>query len=222
MDSRSLFLIVVAAVVSIIAGSNLTQFALNPISASTSTMLSAAPTNSLTDMPGSLDSAKAHLAEAIRDMGAGSTEHVLSEIEAANQTITQFQQPMQSVINTENESSMMHLAVAMKDIQAGDTQSALVQLRDANRTITQFQLGMLNIMNAHKSSFSLMAARGNTSQQQIILNLMNTNRPASPLMTDGEGRNQQETQTMLSFLNNFNSNTSKAATGDNNNTTAKK
>jgi hypothetical protein len=53
MDNRSVFLSVglVAAVISIIAGSNLTQFALTAVSATNSTILSAAPTNSLTECP---------------------------------------------------------------------------------------------------------------------------------------------------------------------------
>jgi hypothetical protein len=224
MDNRSVFLSVVAAVISIIAGSNLTQFALTAVSATNSTISSAAPNNSLISMPSSLDSAKALLAKAIRDMRSGNTQYVLAEVEAANQTITQFQQPMQNVMSTENGSNMMPLAKAMKDIKAGNTQLALVQLKDANQTITQFQQGMLNVMNAHKSSsLALMAAGGNTSQQQSMLNLMNTKRPPSPLMTDGSSaRNQQETQNMLSILNNTNSNASTAAMGDINNTTAKK
>jgi hypothetical protein len=218
MDNRSVFLSVLAAVFSIIAGSSSAQFALAAVSLTNS----AAPTNSLTGMPGSLDSAKALLAKAIIDMRSGNTQFVIAEVEAANQTMTQFQQPMQNVMTTENGSNMMHLAEAIKDIKAGDTQSAHVQLEEANQTITQFQQGMLNIMNAHKSSsFPLMAA-GNTSQQQSTL-LMNTKRPSSPLMTGGSGaRNQQESQNMLSILNNINSNTSTAAMGVNNHITAKK
>lgn len=223
MDNRSVFLSLVASVISIIAGSNLTQFALTTVSATNSTILSAAPTNSLTGMPGSLDSAKALLAKAIMDMRSGNTQLVIAEVEAANQTMTQFQQPMQNVMRIENGSNMMRLAEAMKDIKAGDTQSALVQLGEANQTITQFQQAMMNIMNAHKSSsFPLMAAGGNTSQQQSTL-LMNTKRPPSPLMTGGSGaRNQQETQNMLSILNNINSHASTTAMGANNHITAKK
>jgi hypothetical protein len=224
MDNRSVFLSVglVATVISIIACSNLTQFALTTVSATNSTILSATPTSSLTGMPGSLDSAKALLAKAIMDMRSGNTQFAIAEVEAANQTMTQFQQPMQNVMNTENGSNTMHLAEAMKDIKAGDTQSALVQLGEANQTITQFQQAMLNIMNAHKSSFPPMAAGGNISQQQSTL-LMNTKRPPSPLMTGGSGaRNQQETQNMLSSLNNINSNDSTTAMGANNHITAKK
>jgi hypothetical protein len=81
-----------------ISGSNLTQFALTAASATNSTILSAAPANSLTGMPGSLDSAKALLAKAIMDMRSGNTQLVIAEVEAANQTMTQFQQPMQNVM----------------------------------------------------------------------------------------------------------------------------
>jgi hypothetical protein len=65
MHNRSVFLSVLAAVFSIIAGSSSTHFALAAVSLSltNSTILSAAPTIILTGMPGSLDSAKALLAK---------------------------------------------------------------------------------------------------------------------------------------------------------------
>jgi hypothetical protein len=207
VDKRTVFLGVVAAIISITAGSNLTQLALTSVSATKSTIISAAPTNSLTSMPGSLDSAKAFLADAIRDMRSGNNQHMLSEAEAANQTITQFQHPIQNVMNTENENSMMHLTEAIKDIKAGDIQSALVQLRKANQTITQFQQGMLNMMNAHNTYSPFMAAE-NISQQQSILGIMNSNKTQTPLImaVGGNSTHHQEMRNMMSMLNNSNVN----------------
>jgi hypothetical protein len=152
MDNRSIFLSVrlVAAVISIIAGSNLTQFALAAVSATKSTILSAAPANSLAGMPGSLDAAKTHLAEALKEVKLGNTQAAATQIKITNRTITQFQQGMLNIMNAHNTPSPF--------MAAGN--------------ISQ-QQSMLDIMNSNRTQSPLsMAVGGNSTHHQEMRNMM--------------------------------------------------
>jgi hypothetical protein len=87
---------VIILLLNLIADSNLISIYASP-----------ATNMNLTSMPSSLDSARSHLADAIRLLKLGNTQAASTEVAAANQIITQFQHSMRNVMNSLNRNNMM-------------------------------------------------------------------------------------------------------------------
>ena len=157
----------VAIVLGLIACSNLAQFAL----AATTNTTTTTPTDKLTAMPGSLDSARLHLAEPLKDIKTGNIQAAALQITITNQTIARLHQGMLSIMN------------------AHKTPSALMTAGNTSQ-----QQEMLNKMNSNKTPSPLMVGggAGNPHQQQSMQNMLSilNNSNSNTSITETMGGNK--------------------------------
>jgi hypothetical protein len=119
-------------------------------------------------MPGSIDSAKAHVAEAIKDIKTGNLQAALVQLNITNQILARFNQGMLNLMNAHKPPSPL--------MTAGDTSQ---------------QQEMLKIMNSNRTPSPLMTGggAGNPDQQQETQNMLSMLKSNSNTTTAAIGGN---------------------------------